>query len=159
MKRSCAIRRTATRQRAAASFIDYWGTGFASLPELKQRAFARLVPKVLMEFRALALDQPFPGALAGITAPICLVYGSLSPAPMRRIAARLATLMPRAQCVRVEAGHMAPVTHPELVNPVISQFLGLGDRLMRDPPLLRAVGQLAPPAKPATTAPGHSPSA
>ena len=76
-----------------------------------------------MEFRALALDQPLPGALSGITAPICLVYGSLSPAPMRSIAARLATLIPRAQCVRVEAGHMAPVTHPELVNPVVAQFL------------------------------------
>ena len=105
-----------------------------------------------MEFRALALGQPFPAALSGITAPICLVYGSLSPAPMRRIAARLATLMPRAQCVRVEAGHMAPVTHPELVNPVIAQFLGVGDRLMRDPPALRAVGQLALPAKPAAKA-------
>ncbi len=137
---------------AAASFIDYWGTGFASLPELKQRAFARLVPKVLMEFRALALDQPLPGALSGITAPVCLVYGSLSPAPMRGIAARLATLMPRAQCVRIEAGHMAPVTHPELVNPVVSQFLAAGDRLMRDPPALRAVEQPARPARSATSA-------
>jgi pimeloyl-ACP methyl ester carboxylesterase len=137
---------------AAASFIDYWGTGFATLPELKQRAFARLVPKVLMEFRALALDQPVPGALLGITAPVCLVYGSLSPAPMRGIAARLATLMPRARCVRIEAGHMAPVTHPELVNPVISQFLGAGDRLMRDPRMLRATDQPARPAWPATKA-------
>jgi hypothetical protein len=133
---------------AAACFIDYWGTGFASLPELKQRAFARLVPKVLMEFRALALDQPVPGALSGITAPICLLYGSLSPAPMRGIAARLATLMPRARCVRVEAGHMAPVTHPELINPVIAQFLGVGDRLMRDSPALRATQQPARPARP-----------
>jgi pimeloyl-ACP methyl ester carboxylesterase len=141
------VRRAAAADAAgaAASFIDYWsGAGaFADLPEVRQRAFARLVPKVLMEFNALAVDRPVESALAGITAPVCIVHGSLSPSPVRRIAARLAALMPRARCVRIDAGHMAPVTDPLLVNPVVTQFVGLCDGLMRDPSGTWAMGAAA----------------
>lgn len=110
---------------AAARFIDFWsGDGtFAGLPEFRQRAFTALVPKVLMEFHAIALERRVTSWLRGFQAPVCLMTGSLSPAAGHRVVASLADLLPRASHLEVQAGHMAPVTHPELVNPEIRRFI------------------------------------
>src|SRR5262245_20274589 len=105
----------------AAEFIDFWsGRGaFSALPELKQRAFTALLPKVQMEFRAVALERRATSWLRGFTAPVCLMHGRASPEPARRIVALLADLLPRARRIDFGAGHMAPVTHADMVNPEI----------------------------------------
>ena len=37
--------------------------------------------------------------------------------------AELATVLPALEMHRVAAGHMAPVTHPDLVNPLFEAFI------------------------------------
>jgi len=120
----------------AARFIDFWsGAGaFAALPELKQSAFATLLPKVLMEFRAVEQERRVTSWLRDLHAPVCLMHGSSSPAPARRVMAMLATLLPLARRIEFGAGHMAPVTHAEMVNPEIARFIANADAAESDAP-------------------------
>lgn len=109
----------------AARFVDYWSgrDTFAALPELKQRAFTALLPKVLMEFRAVAAERRITSWLRDFDAPVCLMHGSSSPVSARRVIAFLAALLPRMRRIEFGAGHMGPVTHPDMVNPEIVRFI------------------------------------
>ena len=110
---------------AAQSFVDYWsGSGaFAQLRESRQLALAALVPKVLLEFRAVADGARNAAAYRRIEVPICLVAGRSSPQPARRLISMFADMLPHASCFEVAAGHMAPITHPALVNPIFERFV------------------------------------
>jgi pimeloyl-ACP methyl ester carboxylesterase len=109
---------------AARCFVDYWsGAGaFGQLRETRRHALAGQVPKILMELRAVA-----NGARAAnyrrIDVPTCLVAGLWSPEPAQRLTSMLADLLPHASCFEVPAGHMAPITHPALVNPIFERFI------------------------------------
>ena len=117
----------------AAPFVDYWaGAGsFAALSEVKQRAFATQLPKVLMEFGAIALERRVTGWLGNIAAPVHILFGRRSPMAPRRIVATLAAHIAHADCTEVAAGHMAPITHAELVNPLIAQFIADAEKQTR----------------------------
>jgi pimeloyl-ACP methyl ester carboxylesterase len=55
---------------------------------------------------------------------VLLLTGSASPLASRAVSRRLASALPNVEVVELEGlGHMAPVTHPQLVNPRIAQFL------------------------------------
>ena len=115
--------------QAAQTFVDYWsGEGaFAAMPEPKQSHLGRLVPKVLLEFAALQRRTLRAADLHAITVPVCLISGRDSPLPARLLTARLPYLFAHASSVEVAAGHMAPISHPELVNPVIGQFIAAAE--------------------------------
>jgi pimeloyl-ACP methyl ester carboxylesterase len=56
--------------------------------------------------------------------PVLLLTGSASPLSSRAVARRLAGALPNVEVLELKGlGHMAPVTHPQLVNPCIAQFL------------------------------------
>ena len=55
--------------------------------------------------------------------PTCLLSGSSGPAAPHAVLDALAAVLPQARRQRVPGGHMAPVTHPDLVNPVIDCFI------------------------------------
>jgi quercetin dioxygenase-like cupin family protein len=84
---------------------------------------ASLVPKILLEFRAVANDSPGVAAYRRIEAPTLLIAGQWSPEPAQRLTSILADILPQATCVEVDAGHMAPITHPEMVNPILEKFI------------------------------------
>jgi pimeloyl-ACP methyl ester carboxylesterase len=109
----------------AARFVDYWsGAGaFAQLRPPRQSVLASLVPKILLEFRAVANDSPGVAAYRRIEAPTLLIAGQWSPEPAQRLTSILADILPQATCVEVDAGHMAPITHPEMVNPILEKFI------------------------------------
>src|SRR5262245_38652463 len=127
----------------AARFIDYWSHpgAFRAQPETKQRAFAALLPKVLMEFRAVALERRQTSWLRELDAPVCLMQGRSSPSPARRVVSLLAELLPRARRIEFGAGHMAPVTHAEMVNPEIARFIANADAGDSDLPAVPAMAQ------------------
>jgi pimeloyl-ACP methyl ester carboxylesterase len=110
---------------AAAAFIDYWQApgAFASMPLARQLALAHSLDKLILEFKAVSNEALRLGAYGRIDAPTCLIAGLHSPRPARRMVAMLCDVMRRVRRHDVEAGHMAPVTHPWLVNPVIDQFV------------------------------------
>ena len=110
---------------SAARFVDYWsGAGvFAGLRQIRQSVLAALVPKILLEFRAVAQQSPGIAAYRRIAVPTLLMAGRWSPEPAQRLISMLADILPHSRRVDVEAGHMAPITHPALVNPVLENFI------------------------------------
>jgi len=109
----------------ARGFIDYWsGAGaFAQLPRPVQNQLAQLVPKTLLDFAAIAREQSTPESYRHITVPVCLFAGTSGPRPPRDVLDVLAQALPHVRRHKVEAGHMAPVTHSWLVNPVLECFI------------------------------------
>jgi pimeloyl-ACP methyl ester carboxylesterase len=112
-----------------ASFVDYWsGAGaFARMPEERRATLCRQLPKIALEMRAVAAETTAAAAYQRITAPVCLMGGRDSPPAAHAALAALAAVFPRAQRRLVNAGHLAPATHPDLVNPVIERFIRAAD--------------------------------
>ena len=109
----------------AGCFVDYWsGAGaFARLRDTRQSVLAAQVPKVLLEYRAVAGEASRAAAYRRIDVPTCLAAGRWSPEPAQRLISMLADILPHASCFEVAAGHMAPITHPALVNPLFEEFI------------------------------------
>ncbi|TXH95787.1 MAG: alpha/beta fold hydrolase [Rheinheimera sp.] len=113
-------------EAAAQRFIDYWQQDgfFAALPARMQQQLASQVAKVTLDFQALSQE---PASLAdyasAIPGKVLLLTGRRSRAPAQRIARALAEALPQAELVTLDCGHMGPVTEPQLVNPLILQFL------------------------------------
>ncbi|WP_420477138.1 alpha/beta fold hydrolase [Noviherbaspirillum sp. ST9] len=114
-------------QRLAATeiFIDYWsGKGaFAALPPARQALFTSLLPKVPLDFQALIDDPLRPSDYSRMAVPSCLITGRDSPRCTHAIVNVLVARMAKAERHEIGAGHMAPVSHPALVNPIIEGFI------------------------------------
>lgn len=110
---------------AVETFIDYWsGDGtYAALPLLRQAQFASLLPKVLLDFRALFHEPLRASDYRRIAVPACLIAGRKSPDCAHAIASVLAACLPDREIHETGTGHMGPVTHPDRVNPIIDGFI------------------------------------
>ena len=113
---------TASAQR----FVDYWmGDGaWAATPEARRPALAAAMPSVIPEWHA-AFYEPTPlKAFAAIEVPTLCLTGTRSKPSARAVARLLTATLPLVRIEEIEGvGHMAPVTHPDLVNPLIERFL------------------------------------
>ena len=117
------------RESAARCFIDYWsGTGtWTATPPERQAAFARMTELVL-PWEANALLQSPHGLssdwIAELPEDTLLMCSDDTPRPSREIVQLLAQARPDWALARIaDAGHMAPLTHPELVNRTIKAFM------------------------------------
>ena len=107
-------------------FVDFWnGAGaWDRMPEPGRAAFLEVGRKLYREVRSIVADRTPASAYASITLPTLLLSGAVSPLPERRVMARLAEAIPRAQSVTFEkAGHMGPLTHAADVNDAIAHHL------------------------------------
>jgi pimeloyl-ACP methyl ester carboxylesterase len=109
----------AERERWLAGFVNYWsGAG----------AWDQLRPEARAEFTRVAWDlhqgvgellrsgTPL-AAFSEIRCPLTLVNGELSPLAARRITALLAATVRGSRLVALKkVGHLAPLTHPGIVN-------------------------------------------
>lgn len=111
-------------REGARLFFDFWNgpDAFQALPEAVQERFAAVAPKVVLDFQALALEPMAPRAYQCIEAPVLLLGGTRSFRATRRILERLVPAMPNAALRWMEGDHMAPVTDPQRINPVIARF-------------------------------------
>jgi pimeloyl-ACP methyl ester carboxylesterase len=111
---------------SAQRFIDYWmGDGaWAATPEARRAGLAAAMPAVTREWHA-AFHEPTPlHAFAAVDMPTLLMTGTNSKASARAVARLLMQVLPRVQVEEIAGvGHMAPVTHPDRVNPLIERFL------------------------------------
>jgi pimeloyl-ACP methyl ester carboxylesterase len=111
---------------SAVRFIDYWmGEGtWAATPENKRPGIAAAMRAVKPEWHA-AFSEPTPlHAFAAIDVPTLFMSGTESKGSARAVARLLTAVLPQVYVEEIEgAGHMAPVTHPERVNPLIERFL------------------------------------
>jgi pimeloyl-ACP methyl ester carboxylesterase len=112
---------------AAKRFTDYWmGTGaWAGMAPPRRAAIAQAMPGVRSQWAALfAETTPLP-AYSLLDLPTLYLVGSKSPASTRAVARLLTQALPHVTSVELkDAGHMAPLTHPALVNAAIQEHLG-----------------------------------
>jgi len=111
---------------AAERFIDYWmGTGsWAAMPEKRRGPIAASIVNLRNWANAL-LHEPTPLAtFESLRIPVLYMVGKKSPASSRGVARVLGSVLPQVKLVEFDSlGHMAPVTHPEIVNEVIADFV------------------------------------
>jgi pimeloyl-ACP methyl ester carboxylesterase len=111
---------------SAQRFVDYWkGEGaWAATPEPRRPAIAEAMRAVKPEWHALFHESTPLGAFAEIDVPTLFLTGTGSKASALGVARLLTKVLPRVRVQEIEGvGHMAPVTHPERINPLIERFL------------------------------------
>jgi pimeloyl-ACP methyl ester carboxylesterase len=111
---------------AAERFIDYWmGTGtWARTPEQRKPPIAASVMNVRRWGHALFTEPTSPEAFRSLDIPVLYMVGKRSTPSAHGVARLLVNALPRVEVVEFEnLGHMGPVTHPDLVNAAIGQFL------------------------------------
>jgi pimeloyl-ACP methyl ester carboxylesterase len=110
----------------AQRFIDYWmGAGtWAAMPESRRAALATAVRAMKPEWHS-AFNEPTPlQAFRALDVPTLLLTGTASTAAARGVARLLAGVLPNVQTEELAGlAHMAPVTHPHQINPLIERFL------------------------------------
>lgn len=111
---------------AARHFIDYWrGAGtWAAFHEKGRREVTRVIPKLPVELRAILRSPYRLEDYRAIRGPVYLTAGTAG----RQAGRQVTTLLAQAFGGQVldlipGAGHMAPVTHPQLVNSRIAAHL------------------------------------
>ncbi len=114
---------------AAEVFIDFWmGKGaWVHMPEKRKEPIVASITNIRSWASAL-LGEPTPlAAFSKLDIPVLYMMGKNSPASSRSVGRLLISALPQVQVVEFEGlGHMGPITHPEVVNQVISRFLEQG---------------------------------
>ena len=113
-------------EAAAALFVDYWnGDGaWRMIPRDKQVRAASMAAKAPLDFRALfTLETPLE-RYAELRDRALVTVGETTRAPARRVAELLARAWgPGSMQVVEGAGHMAPITAPDRLRPLIEPML------------------------------------
>lgn len=111
---------------AASHFIGYWTApgSFEVMPEAMQAAIVAGMPKVAAEFRELLRRHGMQSDFSALTMPVLLLCGSNTTCAARAVVAELRRLLPNPRFIEVMgAVHMAPLQQPDLVNPLLVDFL------------------------------------
>jgi len=114
------------RERWLKGFVEYWsGPGaWAALREDARAEFRRVAWVVNRAVTSLVNDTTPPTAYAGIQAPVLLMTGQQSTLAAHAVLRRLQGALPDARTFTVpDAGHMGPLTHAEVVNRAILDWL------------------------------------
>jgi pimeloyl-ACP methyl ester carboxylesterase len=114
---------------ASARFADYWlGEGaWDAMPERRRAAFAEALAPNPYEWQAVMDERTTVEVYAAVAARTLVVSDPATRRPIREIVEILQRGCP-AWSFRFleEGGHMAPLTRPELVNPLVAEFLEAG---------------------------------
>jgi pimeloyl-ACP methyl ester carboxylesterase len=110
---------------ATEMFVDFWsGKGtYSSLNELKRSFLDDFIRKVTLDFMA-GINEPLTTKeYQQIQIPTCLVRGTQSPLPTQQIADNLEATLPQMETHQVDGGHMAPISHADIVNRIWETFI------------------------------------
>lgn len=113
-------------EAVAERFIEYWigDDGWATMPADRRLAYMQLLRPNYYEWDCVGSDQTTIEEFDGIPARAMMAYSPGARRASREIAQLFAEKCPNWSVVRIaEGGHMAPLTHPETVNPLIADFL------------------------------------
>jgi pimeloyl-ACP methyl ester carboxylesterase len=110
---------------AAEIFTDYWNyPGFLkSLPEKIQQVIAQDIPKVKLDFIGLISEKYNVQSITKITCKSLIMSGSESPPLGVFLANVVGDALPNHTIKSFNAGHMAPITHADIVQPYIADFI------------------------------------
>jgi pimeloyl-ACP methyl ester carboxylesterase len=114
---------------AAEYFIDFWMEhgAWRRMPPERRAPIVATIHQIRGWSHALSREPTPLAAFAALDMPVLYMVGKKSPLASRAVARILTPVLPRVEVVELDGvGHMAPVTHPDLVNRAIIRFL---DRL------------------------------
>jgi pimeloyl-ACP methyl ester carboxylesterase len=109
-----------------ALFVDYWsGAGtWGALSDERRAGLLAVVPNVVHEWDAVLNPWRTLAEWGAIAAPTHIIRAADTRAPTHAIAALTTSAYPQWRLHEVaRGGHMAPVTQPDLVNPLIADIL------------------------------------
>ncbi len=115
--------------KVAERFADYWlGDGtWSSMPENRRAAFEASLRPNLHEWDAVMNEQTTIEDWKTLTTRTLVVSDPTTRLPIVEIVDIFAEACPHWTFKTIaEGGHMAPLTHPELINPIVSKFLAAG---------------------------------
>jgi pimeloyl-ACP methyl ester carboxylesterase len=113
-------------EAGVARFVDFWnGTGaWLRLREERKAILIQRIGGILADFAAAFGETWALGTLGRLHCPTLALMGMTSPLAGRRITQLVADAMPDAQLhMVIGAGHMLPLTHPEIVDPIVTGHL------------------------------------
>jgi pimeloyl-ACP methyl ester carboxylesterase len=117
---------------AAERFADYWGgTGsWQRMSAERRAAFAVAIKPNYFEWDAVMNETTTAEQWARLLPQSTLLITARDTTlPIREIAAILRLACPQWTSEKISSGgHLAPLSHPELVNPLVTAFLGLRTR-------------------------------
>jgi pimeloyl-ACP methyl ester carboxylesterase len=130
---ACALRdlvtvnaRRGQWERAAEGFVDYWsapGT-WASMGPERQAAFLKVLPSNVHEWETMESETDNVLTFAPFADRTLVVTARDTVAPIRHISDIMRNCLSGLQLVQIpEGGHMAPVTRPDMVNPLVISHL------------------------------------
>ena len=111
---------------AASRFGTYWlgPDAWAAMPQARKTAMTAAMPSVMPQWQAAFAESASLQALDRLTMPVQLLSGAESTLAARAVTRWMGSTLRHALTQALPGcGHMAPVTAPERVNPVIEQFL------------------------------------
>lgn len=115
-------------EKASERFADYWGAAgsWASMPPDRRAAFAEAIKPNFFEWDGLMGETTLVEEWARLLPRQTLVVSDPNTVlPIRALVELLRRHCPLWTYQEVPgAGHMAPLTRPDLVNPVVCSFLG-----------------------------------
>jgi pimeloyl-ACP methyl ester carboxylesterase len=110
----------------AERFADYWlGDGsWSTMPEKRRAAFADSLPPNFHEWDAVMDEETTVAEWKTLTTRTMVVSDKATRLPIREIVDIFTTACPHWSFRHIaEGGHMAPLTRPELINPIVRAFL------------------------------------
>ena len=111
---------------AGERFIDYWmGAGtWHGMPGARQASVAGSMGNIGHWARALFAETTPLLAFRALDLQVLYMVGAESPASSRSVARLLAGVLPRVTVLEFPGlGHMGQVTHPDVVNDAVVEFL------------------------------------
>jgi pimeloyl-ACP methyl ester carboxylesterase len=112
--------------KVAKRFADYWyceGT-WESMPAKRRSAFLEAIPPNFHEWDAVMNEATTIEAWASLKVKTLVVYAADTKRPIREIVELFVDACARWSFKEIAEGdHMAPLFQPELVNPIVTDFL------------------------------------
>jgi len=113
----------------AETFVDYWnGEGtWRGLTAGQQERTAMSARKAPLDFAALFAESDPLTRFGGLAGKALVTVGERTRAPAAKVAALLGSVLgPGSLRIVPGAGHMAPITAPEEIRPLIEERMGMG---------------------------------
>jgi pimeloyl-ACP methyl ester carboxylesterase len=119
--------------KAGKRFADYWaGEGaWISMPDKQRNAFLASLASNFHEWDPVMNEATPIEVWRALPARTLVVYAADTRLPIRELVRLFVEACPQWSFEEVATGgHMAPLTHPDLVNPIVGRFLdGVRDQM------------------------------